>query len=293
MTAISTTMCKQNCIHGLLLLILASSISAEHYHIVPNDSTNQCQNYSAGTCLTLAEVGSNISHLDHDNHLTISFLPGEHLLTERLTITSQNITLTGQISSNSSTLIKCQGTSGFEFGDIQSLNIEYLEFTDCGNVSHGGAIFINRVNIFLIKGCHFINNHVTLCGGAVFVNNKVTMNIEASFFNNNSRSASALGNETYAGGAVCVAKGSIYTINSVYMNNSAYHGGAIYIASGNITSIGDYYMSNCADSGGAIYVYSGNFSGTSDQYIHNSAASGGGAIYILIRAISLVLVIST
>ena len=273
-TTISTMMGKRNLIRRfsmLLLILVPNCISAEHYHIVPNDSTSQCQNYSAGTCFTLAEFASNITHLDLSNHLTLSFFPGEHLLTERLTINGpQNITLTGQNSSNSST-IKCQGTSGFEFGHIQSLNIEYLEFTGCGNVSYGGATYINRVDMFLIKGCHFVDNHVTLEGGAILVNNTVTMNIEASVFNNNS--GSEVGN---AGGAICVDNGSIFTINTIYMNNNAYVGGAIYIASGNISSTSDYYINNSADrAGGAIYVYSGKISSTSDQYINNSAGRGG------------------
>ena len=265
-----------NWIQGLLLLlILANCISAEHYYIVPNDSTSQCQRYSASTCFTLAEFASNISHLDLSNHLTLSFLPGEHLLTKRLTITGpQNITLTGQNTSNSS-IIKCQGTSGFEFGDIQSLNIEYLEFTGCGNVSYGGAISINTVDMFLISGCHFVDNHATLEGGAILVKNTVTLNIEASVFNNNS--ASALGNKTYVGGAICVINGSIFTINSIYIsNNSGYVGGAIYIHSGNITSTSDQYINNSADNvGGAIYVGSGNITTTSEHYINNSAYNGG------------------
>ena len=275
-TTISTTMGKRNLIHRfsmLLLILVPSCISAEHYHIVPNDSTSQCQNYSAGTCFTLPEFASNISHLDLSNHLTLSFLPGEHLLTERLTIDGpQNITLTGQNSSNS--IIKCQGTSGFQFGDIQSLNIKYLEFTGCGNVSSGGAIHINRVDMFLVSGCHFIDNHVTLDGGAILVKNTVTMNIEGSVFNNNSASGNA-------GGAICVVNGSIFTINSIYMNNnSGYVGGAIYIDSGNVSSITDYYMSNTADVGGAIFVKSSNISTASDQYINNSADNNGGAIYV-------------
>ena len=301
-TGISTTMC--NWIQGLLLLlILANCISAEHYHIVPNDSTSQCQRYSAGTCFTLAEFASNINHLDLSNHLTLSFLPGEHLLTERLTINGpQNITLMGQNSSNSST-IKCQGTSGFEFRDIQSLNIEYLEFTGCGNVSYGGAISINRVDMFLIKGCHFIDNHVTVQGGAVLVINTVTMNIEDSLFNNNSAFGSSYSHYEH-GGAICVIKGSIFTINSIYMNNNAYLaiGGAIYIDLGNISSISDYYINNTAAllggaiyvnfgnsdqyinnsaiNGGAIFVYSGSISSTNDYYINNSAGSHGGTIYV-------------
>ena len=270
-----------NWIQGLLLLLILANccISAEHYHIVPNDSTSQCQDNSAGTCFTLAEFASNISHLDLSNHLTLSFLPGEHLLTKRLAVTGpQNITLTGQNTSNSS-IIKCQGTSGFEFGDIQSLNIEYLEFTGCGNVSNGGAISINTVDMFLISGCHFVDNHATLHGGAILVKNTVTMNIEGSVFNNNS--AAALGNKNYAGGAICVINGSIFTINSIYINNnSGYVGGAIYIDSGNITSTSDQYINNSAvTNGGAIYVDSGNITSASDHYINNSAYNGG-AIYV-------------
>ena len=273
-TAISTMMGKRNM---LLLILVTSCISAEHYHIVPNDSTSKCQNYSTGTCFTLAEFASNISHLDLSNHLTLSFLPEEHLLTERLTIDGPlNITLTGQNSSNSST-IKCQGTSGFEFGDIQSLNIEYLEFVGCGNVSSGGAISINRVDMFLVKGCHFIDNHVTFQGGAVLVNNTVTMNIEESLFNNNS--ASGLSNQSCCG-AIRVVNGSIFTINNTYINNSAVRGGAI-CTNGSISSASDYYINNSAKiNGGAIFVYSGDITSTNDHYINNSANRHGGAIFM-------------
>ena len=307
-TAISTMMGKRNLIHRfsmLLLILVISCISAEHYHIVPNDSTSQCKNYSAGTCFTLAEFASNSSYLVLSNHLTLSFLPGEHLLTERLTLTGAlNIILTGQNSSNSST-IKCQGTSGFEFGDINSLKIEYLDFAGCGNVSSGGAISINRVDMFLVNGCHFINNQVTFQGGAILVNNTVAMNIEESLFNNNS--ASGLSNQSCCG-AIRVVNGSIFTINSTYMNNSAVNiGGAICVWSGNIystndhyinnsavrggaictngsiSSASDYYINNSADVGGAIFVYSGDITSTNDHYINNSAHKGGyggGAIFM-------------
>ena len=127
----------------------------------------------------------------------------------------------------------------------KSLNIEYLEFTGCGNVSYGGAISINNVDIFLVHGCHFINNHVTLYGGAVFVNNAVTMHIEASIFNNNSATAHSDGESI--GGAISVIHGCIFTINNIYTNNSADGGGGvIYVESANIYSTNDYYTKNSA-----------------------------------------------
>ena len=282
MTAIAvfTTMGKRNPIHVLLLLLvtLASYVSTEQYYIVANDSTSQCQNYSAGTCFTLAEFASNSSYLDQDN-LTLSFLPGQHLLTRRLTITGpQSITLTRHNSSNSLSTIKCQETSGFEFRDIHSLNIEYLEFTGCGNVTHGGAIYISKAGNILIRGCHFTDNHVLgqgSSGGAIYTGNTVAMNIEESFFDNNY--ADSLFSK---GGAIYVSRGVIISTNVQYIHNSAGFGGAIYVYSGNINSTNDHYTNNSADYdvGGAIKVYFGNITSTSDHYINNSADYGG-AIY--------------
>ena len=147
---------------------------------------------------------------------------------------------------------------------------------------YGGAISINTVDMFLVSGCHFVDNHVTHDGGAIFLNNTVTMNIEDSLFNNNS--VSALGNETYAGGAICVVSGSIFTIKNIYINNnSGYFGGAIFIESGNVSSTGDQYINNSAVYGGAIYVDYGDISSTSVYYTNNSVDSdysAGGAIFV-------------
>ena len=270
---------------SVLLLILVSFLSAEHYHIVPNDSTSQCQNYSAGTCFTLAEFAMNSSHLDHNNNLTLSFLPGDHLLTMRLMIDGpQNIILTGQNTSSADVYtIKCQGTSGFELGNIQSLNIAYLEFTGCGNVLFGGAISINRADRIIIKCCHFIDNHVTRDGGAIHVRSTVAMKIEASFFSNNSASAHMYsGARSNAnGGAISVNNGFISSINNNYTNNCAYYGGAIAVEYGNIFSTSDNYLNSSAGfAGGAIYVWYGSISSTHVQYINNSAFHSGGAIRV-------------
>ena len=243
-TTISTTMGKRNLIHRFLLLLVlvtvTSCISAEHYHIVPNDSTSQCQRYSAGTCFTLAEFASNIRHLEQDNNLTISFLPGEHILTRRLTITGpQNITLTGRNSSNSSMYtIKCQGYSGFEFGDVQSLSIAYLEFTGCGNVPYGGAISIQKTDTVIIKGCHFIDNHVTQYGGAIGLEDTVSTKVEASFFKNNSASDIHGDKSLHRyGGAISIINGSISTINSNYTNNNADGGGGAIVVEHGLISL--------------------------------------------------------
>ena len=272
---------KRNQILVLLLqsVILASLVSAEHFYIVPNDSISQCQNYSAGICFTLIEFASKSSYFDQDN-LRLSFLPGQHLLTRRLTISGpQNIALTGQNSSNSLSTIKCQGTSGFIFGDIQFLNIDNLNFTGCGSVEHGGAIYINKAVNILIRGCHFTDNHVlgdSPRGGVIYALYAVDTNIKNTFFDKN------YADGRYSdGGAIHVSKGDINNTNVYYINNSAGKGGAIFVSSGNITSTSDYYINNSAGSeGGAIFVSSGDITSTNDHYINNSAGRGGGAIHV-------------
>ena len=284
---------KRNPVHILLLLlvILASYVSAERYYIVPNDSISQCQNYSAGICFTLIEFASNSSHIDQDN-LRLSFLPGQHLLTRRATITGpQNITLTGQNSSNSLSTIKCQGTSGFEFGDIKSLNIAYIVFTGCGKVERGGSIHIGKADNILIRGCHFTDNHLLNAledvskGGVIYAENVAAMNIENSLFDNNYGNITCSNDYNSAcaysrGGAIYVSSGDITSTNNSYINNSAHYGGAIFVYSGNISSTNDYYINNSAHYGGVSFVYSGSISCTNDHYINNSAVHKGGAIYV-------------
>ena len=292
MTGTLSIMYKRN--HGLtlLLLLLVSHVSSRHYHIVANDSISLCQSYSAGTCFTLAQFAQINSHLDQDNNVTLRFLPGVHLLTERLTVNgSQNITLSGQNHSNNLSTIKCQGNSGFEFTDIQSLNIAHLRFSDCGNVKYGGAIFISRADNLLIRGCHFINNHVTgdfSKGGAIYAEYTVAVNITDSYLYNNSAPYNYSEHDTAIsviegigyGGAILVVFGNISSIGNQYTNNSAGYGGVIYVEFGNLSSTSDYYINNSAGYGGVILLGSGNIYSTSNHYINNSADDNGGAIHI-------------
>ena len=317
MTAIVvlSTMDKQNPIHIFLLLLvtlaIASYVSTEHFYIVPNDSTSQCQNYSAGTCFTLAEFASNSSYLEQDN-LTLSFLPGQHVLTRRLTIIgSQNIGLTGGNSSNSLSTIKCQGTSGFEFGYIQSLDIEYLEFTGCGNVERGGAIYIHRADNVIIRGCHFTDNHVVgnrSGGGAIYIHRADNVIIRGCHFTDNH----VVGNRS-GGGAIYIHRADNVLIRDCHFTDNHVStgtmssGGAIHIHRADKVLIrGCHFTDNhvigvggaiCAQNtvalnieesfldnnyayglysdGGAIFVSRGVIISTNVYYINNSATDGG------------------
>ena len=154
-----------------------------------------------------------------------------------------------------------------------------MEFSGCGNVEHGGAIHVGRANNILIKGCHFVDNHVlgySFKGGAIYTNQLEIMIIKDSVFDNNSAARGV-------GGAISVNGSSIFSNNNRYINNSARRGGAIFVKQPgyNISTTNDEYINNCAgDSGGAIFVSSGgSVLSTGDHYISNIAESAGGAIF--------------
>ena len=88
-----------------------------------------------------------------------------------------------------------QGTSGFEFRDIQSLNIAYLEFTGCEN---GGAMGIIETGSVHIRDCHFTDNN----GGAINVR----------FANIYSTSNHYINNSDRYGGAISVISANFYIV---------------------------------------------------------------------------------
>ena len=71
----------------LSLVALCSSALSKHYYIVPVNSTDSaCQDYQNGTCFTLEQLAQSDLTSAGGTNLTLSFLPGEHLLTQSLAI---------------------------------------------------------------------------------------------------------------------------------------------------------------------------------------------------------------
>ncbi len=92
-------MLYRNILNWLLLLTLATVTRSEHYHIVPVDSTDSCHDYRNGTCFTLEQLVQT-DLLSGGDNLTLSFLPGDHVLTEQLLIRNfSHVQITGQNTS--------------------------------------------------------------------------------------------------------------------------------------------------------------------------------------------------
>ena len=74
-------MLSRNILSWLVLLIaIATATRSEHYHIVPVNSTDLCNGYRNGTCFTLEQLVQT-DLLSGGDNLTLSFLPGDHVLT--------------------------------------------------------------------------------------------------------------------------------------------------------------------------------------------------------------------
>ncbi len=97
----------------VLLLTLATVTRSEHYHIVPVDSTDLCHDYQNGTCFTLEQLVQR-DLLSGGDNLTLSFLPGDHMLTEQLLIRHfSHVQITGQKESTTVVGFHSNGTIPF------------------------------------------------------------------------------------------------------------------------------------------------------------------------------------
>ena len=80
---------KHSLLPALYLVALCGSALSELFYLKPvNSADSVCHGYQNGTCLTLNQLAqSNLTSAGGTN-LTLSFLPGEHVLTQSLAIHS-------------------------------------------------------------------------------------------------------------------------------------------------------------------------------------------------------------
>ena len=122
-----------HCTWLVLLLTLATVTRSEHYHIVPVDSTDLCNDYRNGICFTLEQLVQT-DLLSGGDNLTLSFLPGDHILSEILYIRNfGEVTIAGQNAT-----INLNKTGRVQLSDISALSIEGLHFTGAVDESSSG-----------------------------------------------------------------------------------------------------------------------------------------------------------
>ena len=145
----------------LSLVALCSSALFKHYYIVPVNSTDSaCQDYQNGTCLTLEQLAQSDLGLTSAGrtNLTLSLLPGEHLLTQTLAI--HNFTHV-QMNGMSESMVSFYGRSRIEISHSDELNIENLDFVQqmrndsTVSLNHQGLNISNAHHVY-INNCSFV-----------------------------------------------------------------------------------------------------------------------------------------
>ena len=251
----------KNILSWLVLLTLATVTSSEHYHIVPVDSTDLCHE----TCFTLEQLVQTYLLSGGDN-LTLSFLPGDHVLTEQLLIRNfRHVHITSQ---NKSTAV-VRLYNNIHFVSITKLSIENFGFVGANvGPQNFESWIIDGANDVYINDCYFMD--FKLLNQAkkyiVKITNTQAVKIESTLFTNNT------------GRALHVdADGDVYITNSEFTRNDE---GAVDIQSNNTLINNTEFNYNSAESGGAVEVVSGTVMITWCNFTNNEASRYGGAISI-------------
>ena len=161
------------------------------------------------------------------------------------------------------------------------LIISNSKFINLSAKETGGAIISKAFLSISIRNSTFINTKANKDGGAIYADEY--MEGEIPYF---SISGSQFINSTAEfGGAICTIEGSLYCIDSNFINNSAHSGGGAIFAS---DCYMDFYNVSFIENsafeeesfGGAIYVdYQSVFNADHLVFINNSAKAQGDAIY--------------
>ncbi|XP_064387273.1 uncharacterized protein LOC135335647 [Halichondria panicea] len=259
-------MLSRNILSWLVLLIaIATATRSEHYHIVPVNSTDLCNGYRNGTCFTLEQLVQT-DLLSGGDNLTLSFLPGDHVLTEQLLIINfSHVHITSQ--NKSAVEVRFNGNGVIRFVSITKLSIKHFGFigvNDGPQNSHQGLIIDSAHDVY-INDCYFMDFELLNHTHIVKIAKTQTVTIESTLFMNNT------------GLALHVEADDVCITNSVFTRND---GGAVYSESNNAHLNNTEFKYNSASTrGGAIEVVSGTVVITWCNFTNNKASQDGGAFY--------------
>ena len=291
------------------------------HHITPSSNLDcpideYCLNFS-----TFAANANN--HTDSkDTALVLEFLVGNHILDSDFSISNITFLRLSTNSSNISTITCSRKALNMRFADIAEIEIQNLNFVDCG-------IMLQSVRQFVLEDSSF---HATKFNGygssALQLNQIYAATIFSSSFTFNShdikvgtiidsgfqssRGGGALaviesnleisqsqfiGNTAGLGGAILVERNSNVAINdSLFDNNSAgscngfnCYGGALHIDRGStVTAYNNTFLNNTSEfHGGAIAVFQSTYVDIHNVFYYNRAYyRRGGVVYEFISGMA-------
>ncbi|XP_064390017.1 uncharacterized protein LOC135337926 [Halichondria panicea] len=295
-------MLSRNILSWLVLLTIATVTRSEHYHIVPVNSTDLCNDYRNGTCFTLEQL-VRTDLLSGGDNLTLSFLPGDHVLTEQLLILNfSHVHLTGL--TENTTVVRFNSNGVIRFVSITRLSIERFGFigANLGPPNSHQVLIVDSAHDVYINDCYFLDFDLLIQAerNIVKITKTETATIESTLFMNNTGLALHLEadnvyitNSVFTrndGGAVNIESNNVLINNTEFNYNSAKKRGALKVVSGTVVITWSTFTNNNVYRryGGAIYVASGsNVSISNCELTNNSAGWNGGAIYVRSSSVSI------
>ena len=251
-------------------ILFGETTSEQHYRIVPVKSSHLCQQYPAGSCLTLDQLSS---QLNETGDITLSFLPGDHLLTWDLSISgANNVTFSSENYSLSLPRITCLEDKGISINHTSLFTMQGLAISGCKTLTGKSPVHVNRTAA-RIHNCNFTNNSAAKYGGALLVSNSAINITDTSFVGN-----SGITN----GGAVSGWNSQLTILRSSFINNTAEYGGGIDIGTDEMfsNSLFEYvnFWNNQARFGAAVSSSGNSTIFFNCNFIDNR--EGQGAVYI-------------
>ena len=289
------------------------------HHITPSSNLDcpideYCLNFS-----TFAANANN--HTDSkDTALVLEFLVGNHILDSDFSISNITFLRLSTNSSNISTITCSRKALNMRFADIAEIEIQNLNFVDCGimlqsvrqfvledssfhatNGYGSSALQLNQIYVATITSSSFtFNSHDIKVGTIIdsgFQSSRGGGALAISESNLEIFQSQFIGNTAGLGGAILVERNSNVAINdSLFDNNSAgscdgfnCYGGALHIDSGStVTACNNTFFNNTSEfGGGAIAVFQSTYVDIQNVFHHNRAYyyRRGGIVYEFISGI--------
>ena len=293
-----------------LFLLLASSVSTQSVRYVRPNNTSP-QNCPGQPCCTLDQYTEQTATCFTAGHgSTFVFLPGNHSLLTKLTLTSvSNVTLKRWNASDVTILcmdeIVCQNVSDMRvfglkfllFGRDNNIKMSALRVTESTNVSidwtnfQGNSPDADKISAralqvkhstVSVSNCFFEHLYTEEDGGAILAQN-ATLFVSKNVFKWNK--ANGHGGAVFSQVSVIVMDGNLFKGNQANCNGGAISAEESIININGIhglhslnrnysqsTTGAAQFFSNKADTGGAIYVLGCTFGG---RFIENLAIADG------------------
>ena len=232
-------------------------------YVIPDASQVPCLQHQ---CETLSHLASR-SDLSKMPNITISFLPGNHILSDRFVISDiHELALASSTAATLTVTILCRKFGTFTIERVDKVNI------------HGIGLSCSRITFIEIKNLTISDSLFNTKDDTTLTTRGTSMHIFRSSFRGNASHSSPMFGQ---GGTIKSTNSTITIRESSFIGSSAKEGGVIYADLDSKLNIHTCsFDRNKAVKGGAIRVSGGSSVSIIQSIFTNNIAEEGGALSI-------------